>query len=455
MEKDPSPSAPADAFFRHVPQPICWLDATLHLVATTHAFDALFPAAASPGAAFAALERELPPRAGGTAWDAFWRSVQPGNPGSIDVERRRAGEPTLALRIRGTAYAWGGTFYTCLLFTDVTEPARVRQETAQLVQRFRQIAQEFPMLIYGLDREYRVVLWNEQCERVTGYRSEEIVNDPRALDRLYPDPDPLRETLDGLSAPGAAAGYEAPPVAHQFRDDRRRIVSWLYRLNRSPLEDVHVWAVGIDLTEAYEATQALTQKEERFRAISQATNDVLWDWDLHTDLVWWGSGIARLFGYGMSQTVLHISWWVDHLHPEDRERVYARIKEHIDRRDEFWLDEYRFRRSDNSYASVLDKGRLMLDEQGRPFRMVGGMRDVTDLKIALEKIQLRDRQLAEVSFYNSHKIRAPLARLLGLVQLLRMDPDAPPDEQRELLEKIRSAAEELDYLVKNINQLLH
>ncbi len=451
MEKELLPSAPADAFFRHVPQPICWLDAALRLVATTHAFDALFPAAASPGVAFAAVERELPPRVGGTTWDAFWQSVQQDSQGNIEVEKQPTGEPAAELHIQGTTYAWGGTSYTCLLFTDVTEPA---QETAQLIQRFRQIAQEFPMLIYGLDQDYRVVLWNEHCERVTGYRSEEIINDPRALDRLYPDPGRLRETLDGLSAPGADAGHEAPPMAHQFRDDRR-IVSWLYRLNRSPLEDVHVWAVGIDLTEVYEATQALAQKEERFRAISQATNDVLWDWDLQTDLVWWGSGISRLFGHGISQTVLHISWWVDHMHPEDRERVYARIRKHIDRKEEFWLDEYRFRRSDNSYASVLDKGRLMLDGQGRPFRMVGGIRDVTDLKIALEKIQLRDRQLAEVSFYNSHKIRAPLARLMGLVHLLRMDPDTPPDEQRDLLEKIRSAAEELDYLVKNINQLLH
>src|SRR3712207_6893990 len=61
-----------------------------------------------------------------------------------------------------------------------------------------------------------------------------------------------------------------------------------------------------------------------FRSISLATNDVLWDWDLHTDLVWWGSGMSRLFGHDMSQAVSHISWWVDHMHPDDRERVFAR-----------------------------------------------------------------------------------------------------------------------------------
>jgi PAS domain S-box-containing protein len=309
-------------------------------------------------------------------------------------------------------------------------------------------------MIYGLDPAYRVVVWNEQCERVTGYRQAEIVHDPRALDQLYPGSQQVRATLDQLLVTGTFTGHEAEPVTHQFPNGRR-IVSWLYRPNRTPLGGVGIWAIGIDLTEAYEATHALRQNEERFRAISQATNDVLWDWDLHTDMVWWGSGMSRLFGHGMNQTVSHISWWVDHMHPDDRERVFDRIRNHIDRKEEFWLDEYRFQRSDNSYASVLDKGRIMLDAQGKPFRMVGGIRDVTDLKIALEKIQLRDRQLAEVSFYNSHKVRAPLARLLGLVQLLRMDPNSPSNEQQELLEKIRNAAEELDYLIKNINQLLH
>jgi hypothetical protein len=66
--------------------------------------------------------------------------------------------------------------------------------------------------------------------------------------------------------------------------------------------------------------------------------------------------MSRLFGHGMSQQESHINWWVDHMHPDDRERVSARIRDHIDRREEYWLDEYRFRRGDNSYASVLDKG---------------------------------------------------------------------------------------------------
>jgi PAS domain-containing protein len=101
---------------------------------------------------------------------------------------------------------------------------------------------------------------------------------PRALDRLYPDPDRIRATLDRLAAGGPYAEHEAAPVTHQFRDGNRRIISWLYRLNRSPLGEVRTWAIGIDLTEAYEASHALTQTEERFRAISQATNDVLWDW---------------------------------------------------------------------------------------------------------------------------------------------------------------------------------
>jgi signal transduction histidine kinase len=150
-----------------------------------------------------------------------------------------------------------------------------------------------------------------------------------------------------------------------------------------------------------------------------------------------------------------MSWWMDHLHEQDRERVYNRLRSHIDRKDEFWMDEYRFRRSDGSYATVMDRGTVMFNEQGQPFRMVGGLKDITDLKIALEKIQLRDRQLAEVSFCNSHKVRAPLARLIGLADVLRTVHDIGSEEHAQLLEKIKSSAEEPDYLIKNINHILH
>jgi PAS domain S-box-containing protein len=454
MEKDLSPSAPADSFFRLIPQPVCWLDGAARVIATTQAFDALFPATATAQPPFAEFEGQLRLRAGKTTWDDFWRSMRQGGEGTIRVERHRPNQPVAVLEVRGMVQRHDDAARTCLLFTDVTEAVQLRQETVRLVERFRSIVQEFPVMIYGLDPAYRVVVWNEQCELLTGYRRAEIIHDPRALDRLYPDPAWVRATLSHLSEVDTFTGHEAAPVTHRFRNGHR-IISWLYRPNRTPLEEVSFWAIGIDLTEAYEASHALSQNEERFRAISQATNDVLWDWNLHTDMVWWGSGMSHLFGHGISQTLSHIGWWVDHIHPEDRERVFARIRDHIDRKEEFWLDEYRFRRGDNSYASVLDKGRIMLDAQGQAFRMVGGIRDVTDLKIALEKIQLRDKQLAEVSFYNSHKVRAPLARLLGLVQLLRMDPNTPPDEQQELLEKVKNAAEELDYLIKNINRLLH
>ncbi len=431
MEKDLPPSVPADPFFRYMPQPACWLDGAARIVATTYAFDALFPATAVAQPAFVAVQGELRPGEGQTTWDDFWRRVQRSGEGTIRVERHRPGGPAAVLEVRGVVYHRDDAAYTGLLFTDVTGAVQLQQETERLVERFHSIVQEFPVMIYGLDAAYRVVVWNDQCERVTGYGRAEIGREPRALDRLYPVPDRVRAALDELSATGTFAGHEAAPVTHQFPNGRR-IVSWLYRPNRTPLDEVSSWAIGIDLTQAYEAAHALAQNEERFRAISQATNDVLWDWDLHTDLVWWGSGMSRLFGHGMSQTTSHISWWVDHMHPDDRKPVFARLRDHIDRKEAFWLDEYRFRRSDNSYASVLDKGRIMFDAQGEPFRMVGGIRDVTDLKIALEKIQLRDRQLAEVSFYNSHKVRAPLARLMGLVQLLRMDPEASPNEQGEL-----------------------
>lgn len=455
MEKHPLQSPPGNALFRNTPQAICWLDPAGRIVAATQAFDRLFPAATSHLQPFREVAAALFPPGTGMTWEKFWADVQLNGEETVETESAGPGQAASVLEIQGVVRQIEGDAYTCLLCTDVTRTRRLSNEADRQVTRFRRIVQESVVMICGLDQDHRIVIWNGQCERVTGYSREEMTNDPDALRKLYPDVAPVTAILNRLSAADEYTEYEAGPVTHLFGNERRRTISWVYRLNRTPLEEVKIWAIGTDLTEVYEATNALSFNEERFRAISQATNDVLWDWDLQTDQVWWGNGMSGIFGHDTGQTTSHINWWVEHIHEDDRERVFARIKDHINRKEEFWLDEYRFRRGDDSYASVLDKGRLMLDAQGRPFRMVGGIKDITDLRIALEKIQLRDRQLAEVSFYNSHKVRAPLARLMGLVQVLRLDHDTPPEEHLQLLDKIRSSAEELDYLIRNINRILH
>jgi diguanylate cyclase (GGDEF)-like protein/PAS domain S-box-containing protein len=125
---------------------------------------------------------------------------------------------------------------------------------------------------------------------------------------------------------------------------------------------------------------ALRLSQERFELVARATSDAVWDWDLSTNDVWWNEGFQKLFGYEPQDVGTGLDAWVSRIHPEDSERVVDDIHRHIDSRKTNWLDEYRFKRADDTYAFVIDRGYVVYADDGTPLRMLGSMMDVTERK---------------------------------------------------------------------------
>ncbi len=135
-----------------------------------------------------------------------------------------------------------------------------------------------------------------------------------------------------------------------------------------------------DITDVRRAGEGLRTSEERFRLLSNATNDAIWDWDLATNGVWWNEGFEKLFGYRREDVDPTAKSWTDCIHPDDLARVTAGIHHVIEHGGEGWADEYRFRRLDGDYAYVLDRGHVIRDGAGLAVRMIGGMTDLTERK---------------------------------------------------------------------------
>ncbi len=140
--------------------------------------------------------------------------------------------------------------------------------------------------------------------------------------------------------------------------------------------------------ERVRSQQELLASTTRYRLIGEAANDAIWDWDLVTNEVVWSPGLHTHYGFTPEQVHGEARWWVEHIHPDDRQRITERI-DRVGEGDEIWSEEYRFKRHDGSYANVLDRGRLVRDACGHPVRMVGAMLDLTDRK----RTQARDHLL--------------------------------------------------------------
>ncbi|MBI0398818.1 response regulator [Cyclobacterium marinum] len=78
--------------------------------------------------------------------------------------------------------------------------------------------------------------------------------------------------------------------------------------------------------------------------------------------------------------------------------------------------------------------------------------DVTQKYIHLRTIEKQYKQLKEISWVQSHIVRAPLARLMGLVNLFKMTKVELPQEEKEMLKHIEVSAEELDGVIRDINE---
>lgn len=147
-----------------------------------------------------------------------------------------------------------------------------------------------------------------------------------------------------------------------------------------------------------ERTKELSESEERFRLVSKATNDAIWDWNLTNNEVWWSEGYETLFGYKRVGEQSRRPFWISKIHPDDKQRVQTRLYEVINKASDSWSAEYRILKMDEQYATVLDRGFLLKDEYGTPFRMVGSIVDVTKLRIAEKEAEISNderRFLAE------------------------------------------------------------
>lgn len=147
------------------------------------------------------------------------------------------------------------------------------------------------------------------------------------------------------------------------------------------------------LSRRRKAEEALRLSQQRFESVALATTDAIWELNLDTKVVWWNEGIQKLFGYRPEDVSSKFDWWLQRVHPDDRDRVTASIHRVVESGAKSWTGEYRFRKQDNNYATVLDRGFIVRDAAGKPLRLVGGITDISERRLAEKALEGSRQQL--------------------------------------------------------------
>ncbi|MGB7785753.1 MAG: PAS domain S-box protein [Salinimicrobium sp.] len=154
-------------------------------------------------------------------------------------------------------------------------------------------------------------------------------------------------------------------------------------------QPMEIQAVGIDITDRVVAEKALWDSNQRYELVSKASSDAIYDWDIADGEVKWNETYSELFGYPKEDLTISIEEWSNLLHPEDTQVVES-LGQALAGQADNWQAEYRYKKGDNTYAYVNERGAIIRDSEGKAIRMVGAVQDITKRKLALQKLMLSE-----------------------------------------------------------------
>ncbi len=268
---------------------------------------------------------------------------------------------------------------------DINEKKLAELEIRRKTELLRAVTEGTPDTIFVKDVEGRYLFLNEAAARFFGRPVHELIG--RLDSEIFPrqeahllqqrmqeviesgNPVIFEETLTSGGMTRTFLAMKAP-----YRDGSGKVVGTI--------------GISRDISDYKRAEETAYISEERFRMLSKATNDAIWDLDLITKTLWWNEGFETMFGYDREEIEPTSESWSKRVHPEDAEAVIRDVQRAIESGEHSWTGEYRFGRKDGSYAFVMDRGHIIRDETGAAIRMIGGITDLTERR----RVELALRQ---------------------------------------------------------------
>jgi two-component system sensor histidine kinase/response regulator len=154
-----------------------------------------------------------------------------------------------------------------------------------------------------------------------------------------------------------------------------------------------------DITDRKQAADALLIAQKRLEYLLSSSPAIIYSCkpdDYSSTFV--SENINLVLGYEAQEFLEDASFWVTHIHPDDREGVFAEFPQLFERGQH--SDEYRFLHKDGTYRWLLDVIKLVRDEEGNPIECIGSMSDITQRKQVEAKLQESQRWLCAITEAN-------------------------------------------------------
>ncbi|MCC5930936.1 MAG: transporter substrate-binding domain-containing protein [Cyclobacteriaceae bacterium] len=198
-----------------------------------------------------------------------------------------------------------------------------------------------------------------------------------------------------------------------------------------------------------QAEKQIIESNKRYEYATSATLDAIWEMDLQSREVIWAKGYEDHFGYRDQKLPAEIVF-VSRIHPNDRKQVIDSFQTIIKNGYNLWSAEYRYLKADGNYVQVSDRCIILRNNEGIALKAIGAMRDISERIKYINAIKDQNKNLREIAWMQSHLLRAPVAKLLGLLDLFNRD-FVDDIKKQKILTYIHESAKEIDLVIGKIN----
>lgn len=281
---------------------------------------------------------------------------------------------------------------------------RAEEKLKESDTKFRDLVESSPQGIF-VHRDFKLLFANQQCAVIFGYNNlKEMMALDSVLEAFWSPEE--RERMRGYKINGMDGG-EAPTY-YECRGLRKDGSPFWFESYVKTIDWQGVKAIRIaiiDITEHKQVQQKIQYSEERYGHALDATSDGVWDWNIKTGEVMYSDTWCQSLGYEPDEVSGKISFWENLIHPDDRKEALNRVNDHFERKTVTYICENRLRKKSGEYRHNLARGRVVKwDKDGNPLRMIGTNTDITERKLAEEKLKYLSVHDPLTELYNRNEL---------------------------------------------------
>lgn len=327
--------------------------------------------------------------------------------------------------------------------TERVERDRELERTKQIINQTSTVAFTWSKTIHST---FEFVSSNVQS--LLGYDKDELMNGKIKLSEIV-----FQEDLHTLYSVLSSDERQGTRRSEPFRVIRKDgVVKWVEMLSFNTYDEKgkiqEINSLLFDVDQIMVLQGQVRESEQRLEAALRGADLGVWDYNIlesvnFVNKRWW-----EILGYEEGEFQDSYSFFMEMTHPDDVNKPFDKIRE-IEKGavNEINLI-IRMMHKDGQYRYILDRGRVVeFTKDGRVKRAIGTHMDITSEQKMLEHLRQQNEKWRGVAWSQSHEVRAPLARILGLLEWLDNDNE---NGFFKFKEAMKSSAEELDHIIQRM-----